>query len=108
MHYPIILIRKKLHVRGIALYPFIIFREKSFQHDSTIMNHELIHHRQQTELLIVPFYFFYLINYLLNRIKYRSHNAAYRNIVFEREAYNNQSNPEYLARRKLWAFLKFM
>ena len=92
----------------MALFPCIIFREKSFQHDSIIMNHELIHHRQQTELLIIPFYFFYLVNYLINRIKYRSHHEAYRNIIFEREAYANDNNLQYLRSRKLWAFVKFI
>jgi hypothetical protein len=40
----------------MALFPVILFREKTFAEDEVMMNHELIHHRQQLELLILPFY----------------------------------------------------
>jgi hypothetical protein len=61
------------------------------------MNHEFIHFRQQIELLIIPFYILYLLNYLINLIRYHKHTEAYRNILFEREAYENDSNLSYLS-----------
>ena len=32
---------------------------------------------------------------------------AYRNISFEREAYTNEANSNYLNNRALWSFIKF-
>ncbi|AFD55134.1 hypothetical protein RA0C_0118 [Riemerella anatipestifer ATCC 11845 = DSM 15868] len=66
------------------------------------MNHEKIHLRQQLELLILPFFVWYGLNYLWNLIKYKNHREAYRNIIFEQEAYENQNDLEYLKNRKLW------
>lgn len=70
------------------------------------VNHEKIHEKQQMELLIIPFLIWYLIEYLLLRLKY-AHDKAYRNIVFEREAYAMDNDLCYIENRKPWAFLKF-
>jgi hypothetical protein len=94
-------------VRGMALYPFILLREKKFLHDPIIMNHERIHHRQQIELLILPFYILYLFNYLFNFFQYATHDEAYRNIIFEREAYANDSHLEYLGKRKWFSSFRY-
>src|SRR5215831_723876 len=104
MSYPFLIVVKSLHVRGMALFPFILLREKSLSKDKIIMNHEMIHHQQQLELLIIPFYLFYIINYFFNRIRYKTHDAAYRNIIFEREAYANETDLEYLQRRRVFSF----
>lgn len=90
------------------MYPFILLRDGAMKDDAVIMNHERIHHRQQLELLIIPFYVLYLLNYLLNRMQYRNHRNAYLNIVFEREAYAHERDPIYLNRRKSFSFLKFI
>jgi hypothetical protein len=105
--YPFIIHIRRLHVRGMALYPFILFRNSQLSSDKVIMNHELIHHRQQIELLIVPFYVFYVLHYLLNRMKYPDHDTAYRNIVFEREAYAHDAEPDYLKKRMWFAFRNY-
>ena len=105
--YPFIIIYHKLHVRGMALFPFILLREHSLAQDTVIMNHELIHHRQQVELLIIPFYFFYLLHYTINRFRYPDHQSAYRNIIFEKEAYANESNDHYLKQRKWFGFWSY-
>lgn len=72
------------------------------------MNHEFIHLRQQIELLIIPFYILYLLNYLINLIIYRSHFLAYRNIAFEREAYENDSRLSYLSGRRFAAWAAYL
>lgn len=72
------------------------------------MNHEFIHFRQQIELLIIPFYILYLLNYLINLIQYHDHMEAYRNIVFEREAYENDSNLSYLSKRRFAAWTSYL
>ncbi|TAH03378.1 MAG: hypothetical protein EAZ15_03400 [Sphingobacteriales bacterium] len=80
--YPIIF-APFMHVSGMALFPFIVLSKKKFIHNPQIIRHEIIHLKQQLELLILPFYALYLLNYLVNLLKYKNHNKAYLNIVFE-------------------------
>ena len=91
----------------MALFPFVLVKRAAMKQDEQLLNHERIHLRQQMELLWLPFMFLYLGNYLINRIRYNGHDAAYRNIVFEREAFAMDHQPDYLERRKLFAFVKF-
>lgn len=64
------------------------------------INHEMIHTAQMKELLYIPFYIRYLLEYLFNLLIYWDKNKAYRNICFEKEAYNNQYDLAYLKTRK--------
>ena len=66
-----------------------------------MMNHERIHSRQMIELLFVFFYIIYFFEWIYRLIFHT--NTAYRGISFEREAYNNQTNPDYLKTRKCFA-----
>jgi len=93
---------------GITLFPFIIVRERELMQHPVLLNHEHIHLRQQAELLILPFYVWYVIEYLTRLLMYRNRKQAYRNISFEREAYANENNPDYLKHRTFWNFLKFI
>ena len=76
--------------------------------DRYVINHERIHTAQQRELLFVPFYIIYVLEWLFRLIQYRNRNKAYLNISFEREAYKNGKNLEYLRSRKLFAWLKYI
>ena len=96
---------KHLGISGITLFPFIILRDKSLKVDKRIMNHERIHIRQQLELLILPFYVLYLIEFVIGIIKYNNRMKAYMKISFEREAYKYGLDLNYLKKRKLWAWL---
>ena len=73
-----------------------------------LMNHERIHLRQQIELLVLPFFVLYGLDYLVKLIRYRDKNLAYRNVVFEQEAYENENDLEYLKSRSFWRFLKYL
>lgn len=107
MHFPIIY-APFLRVNGMALFPFILVRHKHLKQDSILINHEKIHLRQQVELLVIPFYLLYLLNYLFSLAKYKNHHQAYFNIVFEKEAYAMETDRTYLNRRKLFAWSKFL
>lgn len=96
-----------LPAAGMAIFPFVLIKYAKLKNDRQIINHELIHLRQQIELLIVPFFIFYLLNYLINLIKYRNHHLAYKNIVFEREAYSNDSDYNYLKKRRFSSWVKY-
>lgn len=95
-------------IRGLTLYPFIFLKHKHLILDKVLINHEKIHLKQQLELLIIPFYILYLLNYLINIIKYKSHLLAYYNIIFEREAFINENDINYLRERKIFAFYDYI
>lgn len=97
-----------LRHRGMAVFPFIFLQNKTGRNDKVLMNHEKIHLRQQLELLVLPFYVLYFINYLYNLITTLKHDSAYRNIIFEKEAYDHDKDLEYLGRRKPFAFLYYL
>ena len=105
---PWFLTSRRLPASAMALFPFIIVKSAHMKQDSVLVNHELIHFRQQLELLILPFYLLYLLNYLLNLIRYQNHDRAYFHISFEREAYSNEENLGYLAVRKPFSWLRFL
>jgi hypothetical protein len=91
-----------LKVAGMTLFPFILLQKPN--PSEILLNHERIHLRQQIELLIFPFYVLYLLEYLFNRFRGQNHHQAYRNISFEKEAYNNEEKLNYLANRKAWSY----
>jgi len=95
-----------LKVRGIALFPFILAQNHEDLKDYKFINHERIHLRQQLELLIIPFFVWYILEYLILRMT-MNHKNAYRNIVFEREAYTAESDLKYLTKRRPWQFMKY-
>lgn len=67
----------------------------------------MIHIYQQREMLILPFYVWYLIEWCIRRMKSKSWSEAYRNISFEREAYRNDFKEDCLKIRKHYAWLKY-
>ena len=106
--FPIIIVVPFLRVSGMAIFPFILIKHRDLKNDTQLIRHETIHLMQELELLIIPFYVFYLVNYLVNRIRYHDHEKAYLDIIFEREAYAYETDPDYLKKRKFWGWLKFI
>lgn len=68
-----------------------------------IINHERIHTAQIIEMGIIGFYVWYLIEWV---VRLFMHGNAYRQLKFEREAYQNQDNLEYLKHRKPYAWMR--
>ena len=95
-------------VRGITIFPFILLSYRQDKQNFVLLNHEKIHIRQQTELLVIPFFIWYGLEFLFRFIQYRNARQAYLNISFEREAYQNEKNLHYLKQRSFWGFLKFI
>lgn len=93
---------------AMAIFPFVLLRDKKLQENKVLLNHEKIHLRQQVELLVLPFYIWYVAEYLLRLIAYRDKKKAYLNISFEREAYAKETDHNYLINRPLWQFTKFI
>jgi len=57
-----------------------------------IMQHEMVHQKQMDEHGVLKFYLIYIKDYLKLRLKGYSHNDAYMNIPFEKEAYGHSRN----------------
>jgi len=94
-------------VVGITIFPFIISKEK-MRKDEKHINHEKIHIWQQAECLLFLFPIIYYGHYAWNRfIMKRNHMMAYKSICFEREAYANANNFDYLESRKPWSWLRY-
>ena len=68
-------------------------------------NHEAIHTKQMKELLYVPFYILYLLEWLYRLIQKGN---AYRNISFEKEAYNNENDMNYLDKREHFSWIEYI
>lgn len=83
-----------------------------------VINHEKIHTEQMKDFAL-PFFFFkplqiiiggiifyiiYFLNWLINLIIMPD--KAYRNICFEKEAYNHEKDMEYIENRKHFQFLR--
>lgn len=90
--------------KAINLFGILFARKNAHITDITI-NHEEIHTEQIKELLYIFFYIWYFLEWLILSIRYLSFHKAYRNIRFEKEAYQNQNNPYYLKNRKRYNYI---
>ena len=54
--------------RGLTFFPFVFLMNKVDVLDKVFVNHEKIHLRQQIELLVLPFYVWYGIEFLIRWI----------------------------------------
>lgn len=72
------------------------------------LNHEEIHERQQKEMLILLFFVWYALEFLIRFLFCWNRKKAYRSISFEREAYANESNLDYLTTRRHYSWLKYI
>lgn len=82
----------------------VLFVRGNARIDDITLNHEKIHTAQIKEMFYVFFYVWYLIEWLIRLPK----GSAYRNISFEREAYGNQYDLNYLKSRRRFVFLKYI
>ncbi len=93
--------------RGLTVFPFVFLLNKKDKVNPVLLNHEKIHIRQQVELLVVFFFIWYGIEFLVRMIQCKNRREAYYNISFEREAYANEKDLDYLKKRSFWNFLKY-
>lgn len=78
----------------------ILFTKKSLTEYE--INHESIHTEQMKELLYIGFYIIYFFEWIYKYLftKYRFTHNAYRNVSFEKEAYNNEKDLNYIEQRR--------
>ena len=94
--------------RAMAIFPFIFLRDKALKSEAMVIIHEKIHFAQQKEMLILPFFILYTLEYLIHRFKGKTHIQAYFAISFEKEAYYFESDLDYLKTRKWFQWRMFI
>ena len=94
--------------RAINLFGIIFARDEFSPLTDKVLFHESIHTHQIKEMFFLFFYVWYLAEFLIKLLVYKDGIKAYRNISFEREAYENDMNWNYLNNRKYWAFFKYI
>ena len=85
----------------------MFLKQKDMIANVILINHERIDLRQQLEFLVLPFYLIYFIEFCVNLIKCKNVNRAYYNISFEKKAYQNEKDLEFLKSRPAWNFRKY-
>lgn len=93
--------------KAMNLFGFLFVRN-GFTLNDVDIRHETIHTKQMREMLYIPFYIWYLLEWLIRLLFCRNTKKAYKNIAFEQEAYGNQYNTTYLENRKIWAWFKYL
>lgn len=94
--------------RGLTFFPFVFLRYEKDKQNEVLLNHERIHIRQQLELLVLPFFVWYGIEFLIRLFQYKKVNRAYKNISFEREAYANEKDLHYLKQRSFMFWFSYV
>lgn len=89
---------------AVNLFGILFTRDKK-KVSEKVINHESIHTEQMKELLYVFFYLWYGIEYFIRLFQ---HGDEYKSISFEREAYDNDDNMNYLNERKRYAWFKYV
>ena len=87
--------------KAINLFGVLFVRNGKILSEKDI-NHERIHTAQMKEMLYIGFYVWYLVEWTIKLFVYGC--DAYRNISFEREAYDNDDYLDYLNARESFAW----
>ena len=97
-----------ISVYAITLYPFVFIKDEG---NPRTIRHERIHLRQQREMFIIGIFFFYILYvgfWLYHLVRLRNSEKAYFSIPFEREAFDNDEDENYLKNRKWLAWIKYI
>ena len=92
---------KAINIFGIVFY-------KGQRPSAAALNHEAIHSAQGRELLWLPFYVIYLLEFIIRLVLTLSFKEAYRSISFEQEARIYQAFDDYLPVRTHYYWINFL
>lgn len=102
-HFP-----KKGYV-AISLFGIIFIRKESkWRFNKVVESHEKIHFAQQREMLFLPFFVWYGVEYIVRLIINKNHMKAYKSISFEKEAYTFQKISNYAECRTPFSWLQYV
>jgi hypothetical protein len=89
---------------AINLFGLVFARKECKPLMSSTINHEAVHTAQMKELWYIPFYLWYVAEWLVKLCFFGK--QAYYHVSFEREAYEKMHCAGYLKFRKHYSFLK--
>ncbi|MEL5896298.1 hypothetical protein AAE250_22750 [Bacteroides sp. GD17] len=116
----------------ITLGPFVVSELKESEMRQYVRNHECTHARQWIEMAVasgmliwllvllfdisvwwfllagIVFYLWYGAEWLVRLFILRDSKKAYKAVSFEREAYDNEYNPNYLENSQYFAWIKYL
>jgi hypothetical protein len=92
-----------IEIGAITLGPVVISRGEMSE---STKRHETIHFQQFLELAFVGFIVLYFGWWAFNLLKGQKGDEAYFNIPFEKEAYQNHDDKDYLENRKRYCWWK--
>ena len=81
----------------------VLFVRGNAQVDEKTIRHESIHTAQMQEMLYIFFYLWYVVEWV---VRLFMKGNAYRRISFEREAYENEGDLDYLSDRTWFAWIE--
>lgn len=100
--------------KAINLFGVLFVRGNAYISEKTI-RHESIHTKQMREMLYVPFYLWYGIEWVIRYFAWSfekkpcdPNDKPYDRMGFEKEAYSNDHDIEYLKNRKPYAWFKYL
>ena len=102
---------------AINIFSIIFVRKDYYNRVSTgsLKEKQRVHFSQfldfvlpMQELLYVFFYIWYGLEYLIKLCYYFNFHKAYKNISFEREAYEYENDYKYLENRKHYSWFKYI
>lgn len=91
--------------KAICIFPIGIFY-KGEKLTNKEMNHEMIHWYQQVEMIGIFFYLWYFFEWFIRLFINKGN--AYKNISFEKEAFDNSGHIDYLMHRKKYAWFNYL
>ena len=94
-----------IEIGAITLGPVVLSRGEMSEDTK---RHETIHWYQYKECYIVGFLVLYLLFWVRNLVLGYSGDQAYSNIPFEKEAYDNETDKNYLTNRKKHAWRDYL
>ena len=94
-----------IEINALSFGPFVICRGKLSEETR---RHETIHFHQQLEMLFVFQWVLFGLFYIIGRFTTGSWKMSYYCNPFEVEAYNHAGEKDYLKKRKLWAWKKYL
>ena len=94
-----------INIEAISLGVFVFSRGTM---DDQLKNHETIHYHQWVELCFIGFAILYPLFWLVGLFRYRDGSMAYAMNPFEIEAYENDNNLDYLAKRRLFSWRQYL
>lgn len=116
----------------ITIGPFVLSKRSEERITQEVRNHECTHARQWVEMAVasgvillalvlafgvspwwmllsgVVFYVWYGIEYFIRLCTLRNSNKAYKAVAFEREAYENDSDANYLENSNYFAWINYL